>query len=328
MGNIRGKKSKMKKIAKKYGDQDDQDRELALFALQGSKKGQKKKGGRNIEAESENQIKAAAETLGLLIRDAKDFVDKLPTDVADVLAKCVMTKGTGDSGEIVRWDKLDAEVMEQLIELGSLNAQKAAVNRLYQLTETTRVDNFSASLSGIIRTIHRFGHEGIEAHDSGIDGDGKQRKTKAEKDAEKEAWREILAEDGIIEDVNEDGPVDDTGEINKLTGKPLKEDAILYAIPVCAPYATLAQYKYRVKLTPGNQKRGKAAKQAVELLCKPEGSAKKSAGVDSRYVDMMKAISDNEWVQAILGDVKLSAAGVSKAVKKQKTAAKKGKKNS
>jgi len=328
MGNIRGKKSKMKKIAKKYGDQDEQDRDLALFALQGSKKGQKKKGGRNIEAESENQIKAAAETLGLLIRDAKDFVDKLPTEVADVLAKCVTTKGTGDSGDIVRWDKLDAEVLEQLIELGSQDAQYAAVNRLLQLTETTRVDNFSASLSGIIRTIHRFGYEGIEVHDSNVDGDGKQRKTKAEKDAEKEAWREILAEDGIIEDTNEDGPIDDTGEISKLTGKPLTEDLILYAIPVCAPYATLAQYKYRVKLTPGNQKRGKAAKQAVDLLCKPEGSAKKNPGIDSRYLDMMKAISDNEWVQAILGDVKLSAAGASKAVKKQKTAAKKGKKNS
>ena len=328
MGNIRGKKSKLKKIAKKYGDQDDQDRELALFALQGTKKGQKKKGGRNLEAESENQIKAAAETLGLLIRDAKDFVDKLPNDVADVLAKCVRTKGTGDSGEMVRWDKLDAEVLEQLIALDSLDAQKAAVNRLLQLTETTRVDNFSASLSGIIRTIHRFGYEGIEVHDSGVDGEGKQRKTKAEKDAEKEAWREILAEDGIVDDLNEDGPIDDTGEINKLTGKPLEEDVILYAIPVCAPYATLAQYKYRVKLTPGNQKRGKAAKQSIDLLCKPEGIAKKSARVDTRYVDMMKAISDNEWVQAILGDVKISAAGASKAVKKQKTAAKKVKKNS
>ena len=219
-------------------------------------------------------------------------------------------------------------MLEQLIAVKPVEAQKAAANRLLQLTETTRIDNFSASLAGIIRTIHRYGYEGIQ--ESEVSKEGKQRKTKAEKEAEKEAWREILAEDGIIEDDgtgDTDGPVDDTAEISKLTGKPLPEDVILYALPVCAPYATLAQYKYRVKLTPGNQKRGKASKQCVEMFYASEDSGKKTKNSNNsgnRYADMIKAVNDNAWVQAICGDVKISAAGASKAIKKQK-ASKKGK---
>lgn len=324
---VRGKKSKLKKMAKKYSDQDDEDRELALLALQGGTKKKKKKGGRNTEAESANQMKAAAETTNLLVRDAKEFVDKLPDEVSDTLAKIVTTN------DDIRWDKLDAEVLEQLIALDSTDAQKAAATRLLQLTETTRIDNFSASLAGIIRTIQKYGYEGLQESTGGKNDKQRSRKTKAEKEAEKEAWREILAEDGIIEQEGasaNDGPIDDTAEISKLTGKPVPEDVILYALPVCAPYSTLAQYKYRVKLTPGNQKRGKASKQCLEMFYRSEdsnggkkGGKSKNSNNNSRYIGMIKAANDNEWIQAICGDVKISAAGASKVAKKSKAAKKK-----
>merc|ERR1712127_808809 len=230
------------------------------------------------------------------------------------------TKGTAQSEE-VRWDKFDAEVLDQLIDLNPLDAQLAAANRLHQLTESTRIDNFSASLAGIIRTVQKFGYEGIQLaeNDEGA-GDKKQRKTKAEKAAEKEAWREILAEDGIIEDDGDAdvGPVDDTAETGKLTGKPMTEDLILYALPVCAPYQTLRNYSYRVKLTPGSQKRGKASKQCLEMFFRTDGGSK-------RYTELIKAVNENEWVQSICGDVKISAAGASKVMKKQKAGKKRAK---
>ena len=328
--NVRGKKSKLKKKAKKYADQDDEDRELAFLALQGGSKKKKKKGGRNTEAESMNQMKAAAETTDLLIRDAKEFVDKLPLKVSEILAKIVTT-----NDDNVRWDKFDAEVLEQLLSLELIDSQKAAANRLLQLTENTRIDNFSASLAGIIRTIQKYGYEGIQESEIG-NNDKKQRtrKTKAEKESEKEAWREILAEDGIIEEssIGNDGSVDDTAEVSKLTGKPLPEDVVLYALPICAPYSTLAQYKYRVKLTPGNQKRGKASKQCLEMFYRTEDSNSGKKGGNSknpinnaRYIAMIKTVNDNEWVQAICGDVKISAAGASKVAKRSKAAKKKKK---
>ncbi len=50
--------------------------------------------------------------------------------------------------------------------------------------------------------------------------------------------------------------------LDQLTGLPAAPDTLLYAVPVVAPYSALGSYKYRAKLTPGNQKKGKAAKQA------------------------------------------------------------------
>ena len=69
----------------------------------------------------------------------------------------------------------------------------------------------------------------------------------------------------VDSDLDEDA-VDDTTELNKLTGKPHPEDLLLSAVPVCAPYQTLSQYTYRVKLTPGNMKRGKVLKTMLRYL--------------------------------------------------------------
>ena len=40
-------------------------------------------------------------------------------------------------------------------------------------------------------------------------------------------------------------------------------DVISDAVPVCAPWSALARYKYKVKLTPGATKKGKAARSAI-----------------------------------------------------------------
>lgn len=45
--------------------------------------------------------------------------------------------------------------------------------------------------------------------------------------------------------------------LNALTGRPLAQDILLYAVPVCAPYETLKDYKYKLKLVPGADKKGR-----------------------------------------------------------------------
>ena len=40
------------------------------------------------------------------------------------------------------------------------------------------------------------------------------------------------------------GPGPDVFMIDQLTGKPLPEDELLFAVPVIAPYSTLQSYKY------------------------------------------------------------------------------------
>ena len=138
-----------------------------------------------------------------------------------------------------------------------------------------------------------------------------------------------MAEDGIVDDDGDDdlaGAVDDSAELSKLTGKPTSEDLVLHAIPVVAPYHVLNQYKFRVKLTPGSVKRGKASKQCVEMFTRNEESKKKSVDEGTkRDKELIKLVGENEWVQAMIGDVRITSAGASKVVKKQKGKNKGGK---
>eukprot|EP00814_Leptocylindrus_danicus_P006770 CAMPEP_0116005744 /NCGR_PEP_ID=MMETSP0321-20121206/1335_1 /TAXON_ID=163516 /ORGANISM="Leptocylindrus danicus var. danicus, Strain B650" /LENGTH=781 /DNA_ID=CAMNT_0003474205 /DNA_START=226 /DNA_END=2571 /DNA_ORIENTATION=+ len=325
-GTSRSKRGKNKRL-EKYADQDDEDRELALLALYGSSKDKrkgKKKGSSIVPVKSDVQLKAASDAKAALLKNSSEIAEKIEQPVREILELCVRSKTTiADGVDVdyaVRWDKFDADVLEQLISLNPIDAQKAAVERLHELSNTSRIDNYSASLSGILRTIESYGYENLGASKEAV-GDGKQRKTKAQKDAEKEAWREILAEDGIVETSNadEDDVIDDTIELAKLTGKPLKEDSLLFAVPVCAPYMSLSQYKYRIKLTPGTQKRGRASKQCIEMFLN-------SSNDSATERDLIKFVSDNEWVQAMCGDVKIAAAGANRVAKQMKNASKKSKK--
>lgn len=77
-----------------------------------------------------------------------------------------------------------------------------------------------------------------------------------EEDAEvaailKEEQVELLPEDEIAR----------LREIDALTGQPVQTDILHHALPMVAPISSIQSYKYRLKLTPGSQRRGKAARQ-------------------------------------------------------------------
>jgi len=308
----RGKKSKAKRAQRKYADQDDEDRELAMMALQGGEKIKKSKEDRKKEqlTKTEEEEDAAAATMAMLTKDAEQMAEKFSQQVRETLEQCVMVV----SGEVtaVKWNKFDGDTLEQFLEL-SEEAQLAGAMRLLNLKQSTRVDNFSASLGGIIRTINKYGYEGLNQAD---DAAGTGRKSKDERNAEDTDWKQAMKEEGVVDDDMEDDNVDDTSELDKLTGKPVPEDALLGVVPVCAPYHTLSQYAYKVKLTPGNMKRGKAAKQCLEMFLHDDN--KKTQPNHAQYKELIKRVPDNDWLQTICADVKIAAAGASKMVKKGK----------
>ncbi|KAG4210549.1 hypothetical protein ERO13_A02G056200v2 [Gossypium hirsutum] len=135
-------------------------------------------------------------------------------------------------------------------------------------------------------------------------------------DASNELDRVAMEED----DVNEIGE-EEKGRLNDvdyLTGNPLPNDILLYAVPVCGPYSAVQSYKYRVKIIPGNAKKGKAAKTAMNLFSHmPEAS--------NREKELMKACTDPELVAAIIGNVKITAAGLTQLKQKQKKSKKSSK---
>jgi predicted ribosome quality control (RQC) complex YloA/Tae2 family protein len=312
-GMKRGQKGKMKKIKEKYSDQDAEDRELAMLALQGGEKSKKRRN--HVRDPTKNQRHVALETSTLLKRDPSSAARQLPKEVQSILAECIQVYRGDESSPETRWEKFDADTLFQLGSLEPLEAQIAAANRLRSLKAQKRIDNFSASLGGILRAIRKYGHEGFNG-DRGPDSDKAKRKTKEEKKVEAERLKGTLVEEGHVDSEGDDGAVDDTIELNKLTGKPQLEDTLVYAVPVCAPYQTLSQYTYRVKLTPGNMKRGKAVKQCLEILANIDGL--KALPLNQRCVDLFKKINENDWIQTICPDVKISAPGASKAAKHQK----------
>jgi hypothetical protein len=96
--------------------------------------------------------------------------------------------------------------------------------------------------------------------------------------------------------------------IDGLTGVPTKDDQFLYAIPgffnffltlqVCAPYIAIRNYKYKVKLLPGNLPRGKASKLIQNQLIQ-------EAKLESENeLNFIKQIPDNLYTEFILGNVK------------------------
>lgn len=73
--------------------------------------------------------------------------------------------------------------------------------------------------------------------------------------------------------------------LSNLIGTPLPGDDILEALPICGPWSAMSRYKYKVKLQPGQQKKGKAVK---EILARWLGQAGDRKRVDEKSEDVEK----------------------------------------
>lgn len=99
------------------------------------------------------------------------------------------------------------------------------------------------------------------------------------------------AEDEDDDPVDESEPaeaVDKTSRgIDSLIGCPLPGDNLLEAIPVCAPWSTLAHYKYKAKLQPGAAKKGKAIREVLGRWTADHGTP--------RFVDVKAEDKEKLW---------------------------------
>ena len=128
----------------------------------------------------------------------------------------------------------------------------------------------------------------------------------------------LLEEEGVVE-LGEDDRAQ-LSVLDALTGHPKAGDVLMFAIPVCAPYDALNGYKYRIKVTPGPLKKGKASKQALELFLRSQPGH--SSGTAAREKELLRAIPEAEMIAAMIGNARLDMPGMT-ALKK---AMKKGKK--
>ena len=67
-----------------------------------------------------------------------------------------------------------------------------------------------------------------------------------------------------------------------------------------APYSTLQNYKFKIKMVPGTTKRGKAARSALEFFLRDKS-------VNQRQKDLLKSVKDQDLARNFPAKVKTSA---------------------
>ncbi|XP_062863885.1 ribosome quality control complex subunit NEMF-like [Trichomycterus rosablanca] len=118
-------------------------------------------------------------------------------------------------------------------------------------------------------------------------------------------------DDKEAEDLDQENPGAEEGEnfLDSLTGQPHPDDVLMFAVPVCAPYTALSNYKHKVKLTPGTQKKGKAARTAVFSFMRARETS-------AREKDLFRSVKDTDLSRNVPGKVKVSAPNLLAAKKK------------
>jgi hypothetical protein len=135
---------------------------------------------------------------------------------------------------------------------------------------------------------------------------------------------DLMAEEGI--GLLEESEKEKLTMLDELTGCPRGEDTVLFAVPVCAPYQVVSNYKYHVKLIPGVQKKGKAYRQAVELVTSKKGPNVPQDSSSKTEIELIRGIPEMDGINAMLASVKLQIPGLQKIQAQKKKAQKKSKK--
>ena len=119
---------------------------------------------------------------------------------------------------------------------------------------------------------------------------------KEEEDSKLKAPKTVPPEEIDLSD-NEDEPID---ILDSLVRNPLPTDTILFGVPFVAPYNSMSSCKYRVKLTPGTTKKGKACKTILDLFTRDKNALLQEKNV-------FKSLKDVDMTVNIPGKVKVSA---------------------
>lgn len=102
--------------------------------------------------------------------------------------------------------------------------------------------------------------------------------------AEHEEVRKLMLEEGI--ETLDDEEAEKMTLLDAFVGTPLPGDEIIEALPVCAPWTALGKYKYKAKLQPGAQKKGRAVKEIFDRWI-AASSGKGIVDLESRDTEKM-----------------------------------------
>ncbi len=136
-----------------------------------------------------------------------------------------------------------------------------------------------------------------------------------------DALDRLDVKDGPVEGEEDNSVGDELAElavIDSITGSLSAGQTAVNAMVVAAPFMVVQHYSYRVKLLPGNLKRGTAAKTAISLLLSENRST-----ITAGHRSLIRSIPESELNHTMPGRVRIAASGaeltkIKKALKKDK----------
>ena len=138
-----------------------------------------------------------------------------------------------------------------------------------------------------------------------------QHEKRQKEGLEAEELRRLNLKEGV-DDLDEDEN-SALSQLDAFVGTPLPGDEILEAIPICAPWSALARYKYKIKIQPGQQKKGKAVREILTQWTKHASDSKKldQSSQDTEKMWPREADLIKGWKEAeILGVVPVKSVRV------------------
>lgn len=123
-----------------------------------------------------------------------------------------------------------------------------------------------------------------------------------------------------------------TAFLDAFVGTPLPGDEILEAIPVCAPWSAMAKYKYKAKLQPGSQKKGKAIREILGRWTnqierkKIDEKSEDTERMWPKELELIRAWKDTEVTNTVpVGKVRVMMSGGGESTSAGKSGQTKGK---
>ncbi|RYH14201.1 DUF814 domain-containing protein [archaeon] len=290
--NRHKKKPLNKKKARRYAEQDEEDVELAMMVLGHASR----KSGKTMhdlkeeksEQKKKQDLKAKQSKAGvnLIKGDWVQILQKLSPEVRLEIEELISTS-------VIEEGCIDLDLLKDLA-LFPADVAIAVIHEFRDSKNLSKVVNKSNLFAGIMRTSKK---------------NMSKNKALAVIKPDASLVSDLELADGI--DENDEDQILNRNEGDFLTEAPLPEDTLLFALPVCGPYMSMQRFKYKVKLTPGTLKKGKAVKQVLELLPR----VKETTETERSKIN---GITENEMLLAMVGDVKLAAPGLHQQLKHKK----------
>lgn len=331
------KKSKAsinKKKGRRYLEQDEEDRQIAMSII-----GHKSSSSKKTSDKAVPEEKCVSNQIVEEVRDSKDRICSLNPHVQTMLL-------AAEEEGLLNVSELADEEVRGLASF-TVDQSRAVIEIFLGRLRDTQTDRApcnedasnrwrpgSSKSAALAATMRKYSSDLLQVLQSPAMADAVE-KFPADDDpllnADDEELMNLLMSEGMMDEA--EGRL--ANEVDKLTGCPVEDDNLLFAVPVCAPYTSMQSFKYKIKLLPGQGKKGKVTRQALQLLTqnqqlkgpgKTAGGPKKDISSDKERGHIL-AIPEPEALAAMMGDVKLSMPGMQQQLKASKESGKAKSKN-